>query len=128
VRFADATGWPPAIPSSRSPAEAGAAALARVNQACSDAAYIRHLQDELYLSWGTMLWMLSFILFLVITPMKFRWWVRFGGIETDDLAFRREREKVVESGSPRLLIASFGAWIVGLVLVVGAVTLVLLHI
>jgi hypothetical protein len=114
-------------PIDRIAAEAAAAALARVNQACSDATYIRHLQDELYLSWSGMLWMPSFILFLVITPMKFRWWVRFGAIETDDPAFRRAREIVVESGGPRLLIATFVVWIVGPALLVSAVILVLLH-
>ncbi len=83
-------------------AEKAAAVMARVNQACSDASYLRvaavatlvflGLMFLPFFSWyGT--W--GFYILVVAVPvMAMRWWARFFRIETDDHDFIRARRTV----------------------------------
>jgi hypothetical protein len=80
-------------------AEKAAELMARVNQACSDASYLRIAAIAIlvflgmmlvpFLSWYGM-WSFYFLIFAV-PVMAVRWWVRFGFINADDSDFVRGR-------------------------------------
>jgi Ca2+/Na+ antiporter len=83
-------------------AEKAAKTLARVNQACSDASFMRTAAIALlgtfammfvplvswYGTWGCL------ILFVAVLVMVLRWWLRFWSIETEDEDFVRARRTV----------------------------------
>ena len=80
-------------------AEKAAKTLARVNQACSDASYMRTAAIALLVFFGMMFVPLvswygtwgCLILFIAVLVLAVRWWIRFGIIDTDDADFIRAR-------------------------------------
>jgi hypothetical protein len=93
-------------------AEASADAFAKVNQACSDASYLKIMA-------GTALtfWLLRFVPFLsligivgfifleiAIPVMAIRWWVKFGSVRTDDPDFSRARRTTMLVGIGAVLV------------------------
>ena len=79
-----------------------AVVMAKVNQACSDASYMRSTALTLPVFFA-----LQFVPFIsqvgrigycgitLITPFwALRWWLKYGGIETDDADFRQARNRV----------------------------------
>ncbi len=103
-----------------------AVVLAKVNQACSDASYMRSTALTLPVFFG-----LRFVPFIalvgtigfdgvtLITPFwALRWWLKYRGIDTDDSEFRSARKQVKWIG---ILMAGL------LVMVVAANIFVLLH-
>ena len=92
-------------------AEVAAAFLAKVNQACSDGSYIRIMAGTMMAFFGLRFlpvvstvgfWGSLFLLF-ALPVMTIRWWVRFGGIKTDDPDFRAAK---------RSTLAALGIWAV----------------
>ena len=86
----------------REAARRAAVVLAKVNQACSDASYMRSTALTL-----PVFFLLRFVPFialvgtigfagvtLVIPFWALRWWLKYRGIETDDADFRRARNRV----------------------------------
>jgi uncharacterized membrane protein YwzB len=96
-------------------AELAADFMARVNQACSDASFVKIL-GGMELSF----WLLSyvplvgivghwgFLFLLVAVPvMAIRWWARFQAIQTDDADFIRAKRTVMRVGITVLLVLLF---------------------
>jgi Ca2+/Na+ antiporter len=83
-------------------AEKAAKTLAKVNQACSDASFMRTAAIALLALFGMMFVPLlswygtwgCLILFVAVLVMVVRWWLRFWRIETDDDDFVRARRTV----------------------------------
>jgi len=77
-------------------AEAAADLMKQVNQACSDASYLRIMAGTMLVFFGVSLvplvgmigsiglWFLSF----AVPVMAIRWWLKFGGVRSDDPGFR----------------------------------------
>lgn len=84
-------------------AVAAAKATARVSQACNDASYLRIAAATLLVFLGVMFvpflalvglmgyWFLS----IAIPVLTIRWWIKFGGIKTEDADFPRARGTVI---------------------------------
>ena len=83
-------------------AEKAAKTLAKVNQACSDASFMRTAAIALLAFFGMMFVPLvswygtwgCLILFVAVLVMVVRWWLRFWHIETEDDDFIRARRTV----------------------------------
>jgi hypothetical protein len=79
-----------------------AVVMAKVNQACSDAKYMRHVALSLpvffvfyFLPVLHSFGMIGFPVITLITPFwALRWWLMYGNIETDDAEFRQARKRV----------------------------------
>ena len=84
-------------------AQAGAEKMAKLNQACSDASYLRTAAISIFVFFGVMfipfmglLGLVGYYFLLVAVPvLAIRWWVKFGGIQADDSDFRRARITVI---------------------------------
>ena len=83
-------------------AEAAADLMAKVNQACSDASYLRIMASSM-----AVLWLVSFLpligmvgfwgarfLLFAVPVMAFRWWKKFGSLHPDDPDFPRAKRAV----------------------------------
>ena len=98
-------------------AEAAADTMAKVNQACSDASYLRIMAGSMlvfilasFLPLIGFVAMIGFYFLIVAVPfMTIRWWVKFGGLTSDEDDWRRAKRTV--------LIAT-GIWFIFLILVV----------
>ena len=87
-------------------ARKAAEVLAKVNQACSDASYMRTAALALpvffvlrflpFFSWAGLVGFVG--LSFAIPIWAFRWWYRFDGIETTDREFSRARRTVLAAG------------------------------
>jgi len=91
-------------------AEENTETLARVSDACIDADQVRQRESEVSNYPG--------LDFLVVTPMKFLWWVKYGALHTLNPDFVKAENDMVESDSPSLLIVRFVSWclmVIGLV-------------
>jgi len=83
-----------------------AALLSRVNQACSDASYMKSTALALpvffvlrFVPFFGSLGSLGFWVLLVVIPVwALRWWLKYRKIETDDADFRRARGRVMAIG------------------------------
>jgi hypothetical protein len=104
-------------------AEAAAEVMAKVNQACSDASYLRITAGSMAAFFGLSLlpivatigyWGLTFLVF-AIPVLAIRWWIRFGSIRTDDSGFRAAK---------RATLVSIGIWALGLIVWIVRVGLV----
>jgi hypothetical protein len=97
-------------------AEAAADVMAKINQACSDASYLKVAAGAMAVFFGMRfipflgLVGLGGIAFLVLAVpvMTIRWWTRFWRIQSDDPEFRRARRSVTTVG--------IGATVLGLIL------------
>lgn len=86
----------------REAARRAAAIMAKVNQACSDASYMRSTALTLpvffalrfvpFIAW---LGLIGFLGITIVTPFwALRWWLKYHEIETDDADFRNARKRV----------------------------------
>jgi len=93
-------------------ASAAAEVMAKVNQACSDASFLKTAGGALLLAFvmmlvpfASMIGRPAFLVLLVAIPaMAIRWWVRFGRVKTDDPEFGNARRTVVTLG---IVVAAF---------------------
>jgi hypothetical protein len=84
-------------------AQAAAEKMARINQACSDASFLRTAAISVLVFLGIMfvpffglLGIVGYYFLLIAVPfLSIRWWIRFHGIRTDDRDFRRARMIVI---------------------------------
>lgn len=84
-------------------AQAAAEKMAKVNQACSDASYLRTAAISILVFIGVMfipfmglVGLVGYYFLLIAVPvLAIRWWVRFGRIQADDSDFRRARITVI---------------------------------
>jgi hypothetical protein len=84
-------------------AEAAAEKMARVNQACSDASFLRTMAISILVFFGVMFipfmtWLGIFgyyFLMFAVPFMTIRWWIRFHAIRADDRDFNRARTTVI---------------------------------
>jgi hypothetical protein len=83
-----------------------AAVLSRVNQACSDASYMKSTALALpvflvlrFIPFLSGLGSIGFWVLLIAIPFwALRWWFKYRKIETDDSDFRRARKSVLVTG------------------------------
>ena len=84
-------------------AQAAAEKMAKLNQACSDASYLRTAAISIFVFFGVMfipfvslLGLVGYYFLLIAVPvLAIRWWVKFGRIQADDSDFRRARGTVI---------------------------------
>ena len=84
-------------------AKAAAEKMARVNQACSDASFLRTMAISIFVFLGVMfipfMSLLGvcgyYFLMLAVPIMTVRWWIKFHGIRADDHDFKRARMTVI---------------------------------
>lgn len=87
-------------------ARKAAALMARINQACSDASYMRSCALSVpvffvlrFVPFVAMLGGVGFTGLSFIVPIwAMRWWSKFGNIESDDADFRKARSTVKIAG------------------------------
>lgn len=90
----------------REAAPAAAAKMARINQACSDASYMRSTALALpvffvlrFVPFIDMVGSIGFLVVSVAVPIwTARWWRRFSKIETEDAEFQKARKTVKWAG------------------------------
>ncbi|MFY9855379.1 MAG: hypothetical protein WAK26_16025 [Terracidiphilus sp.] len=88
-------------------AEAAADAMARVNQACSDASYLKVMGVSvpiflvlIFIPFAGWLGIVGYYFLIFATPvMALRWWMKFRRIATDDREFGRARRTVIIVGA-----------------------------
>jgi hypothetical protein len=84
-------------------AEAAAEKMSRINQACSDASFLRTMAISILVFLGLMFvpflgWLGVcgyYFLMFAVPFMAIRWWIRFHGIQADDPDFRRAKITVI---------------------------------
>lgn len=86
-------------------AEAAADVMSKINQACSDASYLRIMAGTLFVC--LLLSFLPFVgfiavigfyfLVLAVPIMTIRWWVKFGSLTSDENDWRRAKRTVLIS-------------------------------
>jgi hypothetical protein len=94
-------------------AQAAADVMAKVNQACSDASFVKTTAWAILVAFAFRfvpfvagLGNLAFLVLLIAVPaMSIRWWVKFAGITTDDAEFRRAKRTVAAIGIPITIVA-----------------------
>ncbi|MGA2350188.1 MAG: hypothetical protein ABSF70_07140 [Terracidiphilus sp.] len=100
-------------------AEAAAEVMARINQACSDASYLKVMAIALLVAFafsfvpivsllGT--WALIFLLFAV-PVMLVRWWVKFRSIQSTESDFSRARGIVIGISVPGVILPFIGLFL-----------------
>ncbi len=81
--------------------------MARVNQACSDASYLKVMGVSvpvflvlIFVPFAGWLGIVGYYFLVFATPaMAIRWWVRFGRIKTDDREFGSAKRTVIIVGA-----------------------------
>jgi hypothetical protein len=94
------------VPVDHDAAETSAAAFGKVNQACSDASYLKIMAGSaltfFLLRFVPILGTIGVVGFLflefAIPVMTIRWWIKFGKIKTDDLEFARAKQTAMFVG------------------------------
>jgi hypothetical protein len=84
-------------------AEAAADAMAKINQACSDASYLKVMTVSILVFFGLMFVPFAgllglagyYFLAFAVPVMTIRWWVKFGSIQTNETDFRSARGMVI---------------------------------
>ncbi len=84
-------------------AEAAAVKMAKVNQACSDASFLRTMAIGMLVFLGIMfvpfmslLGICGYYFLMFAVPfMSIRWWIRFNAVRADDSDFKRARTTVI---------------------------------
>jgi len=84
-------------------AQAAAEKMSRVNQACSDASFLRTMAISMlaflviwFIPFMGLMGILGYYFLAVAVPvMSIRWWIRFHGIRADDADFKRARITVM---------------------------------
>jgi hypothetical protein len=101
-------------------AEVAAAKMSRINQACSDANYLRFAVG-LYAAYIAVRCIPAYVAYrsggrfysclaLAAPFMTIRWWVKFGSLQTDDAEFRSAKRSAVY-----ITIAAVATFVVGAV-------------
>lgn len=88
-------------------AEEAADAMAKVNQACSDASYLKVMGVSvpvflalIFVPFADWLGIVGYYFLVFATPvMAARWWVRFGRIKTEDREFGRAKKTAIIVGA-----------------------------
>jgi hypothetical protein len=101
-------------------AELAADALSRINQACSDASYLRVMGTcsagfflLRYVPFLGGIGNIGFLGLLVAVPaMSLRWWARFAGLPTTDAEYVRARRNVLLIGCVSLILLLAGVALV----------------
>jgi hypothetical protein len=86
-----------------SAAQAAAEKMSRINQACSDASFLRTAAVSIlgflgimFIPFMGLLGICGYYSMIIAVPsLAIRWWVRFHEIETDDPDFRRAKRTVI---------------------------------
>jgi hypothetical protein len=100
-------------------AEAAAVAMAKVNQACSDASFLKVMAGAILLFFVLSFvpfvsflgyWGLIFLCFAV-PVMMVRWWVKFGRIQTNESDFSRARGTVIAISIPGVILPFVGLFL-----------------
>jgi hypothetical protein len=100
-------------------AEAAAEVMAKVNQACSDASYLKVMAIAILVAFALSFapfvgflgyWGLIFLLFAV-PVMLVRWWVKFGSIQTNESDFSRARGIVIALSVPGVILPFIGLFL-----------------
>jgi hypothetical protein len=89
-------------------AQAAADVMAKVNQGCSDASFLKTAAGAILVAFAfrfvpivSGLGNLAFLVLLVAVPaMAIRWWIKFSGIATDEADFRSAKRTVALIGVP----------------------------
>ena len=84
-------------------AEAAAEKMAKVNQACSDASFLRTMAISILVFFGVMFipfmtWLGIcgyYFLVFAVPFMSIRWWIKFGALLADDRDFKHARTTVI---------------------------------
>jgi hypothetical protein len=87
-------------------AQKAAVLMARINQACSDASYMKSTAVSIpvffvlrFIPFASMLGGVGFIGLSFVVPIwAVRWWLKFGSIVSDDADFRKARSTVKIAG------------------------------
>jgi hypothetical protein len=98
-------------------AEAAADTMAKINQACSDASYLRIMAGSILVFLLLSLLPLvgfaatiGFYFLVVAVPiMTIRWWIKFGRLTSDESDWRRAK---------RTALISIGIWVIFVILLV----------
>ncbi len=97
-------------------AEAAAEVMAKVNQACSDASYLKVMAVAVLVAFALSFapivgflgyWGLIFLLFAV-PVMLVRWWVKFRSVQTNESDFSRARGTVIAISVPGVILPFIG--------------------
>ncbi len=100
-------------------AEEAAEVMAKVNQACSDASFLKVMAVAVVVSFAFSfvpfvsflgLWALIFLLFAV-PVMLVRWWVKFSSLQTNESDFSRARGIVIGISVPGLFFPFIGLFL-----------------
>jgi hypothetical protein len=89
-------------------AEVASAVMAKVNQACSDASFLKTAAWAILVAFAfrfvpivSGLGSTAFLILLVAVPaMALRWWIKFSRLVSDEADFRRARRTVAAIGIP----------------------------
>jgi glucan phosphoethanolaminetransferase (alkaline phosphatase superfamily) len=110
-------------------AQAAADVMAKVNQACSDASFMKTAAGAILVAFVFRflpivggLGNLAFLVLLIAVPaIAIRWWVKFSGIVTDEADFRRAKKTVIAIGIPItvILVLVLALFAVGVTSVLG---------
>jgi hypothetical protein len=110
-------------------AQAAADVMSKVNQACSDASFVKTTAWAILVAFlfrfvpiVSGLGSVAFLALLVAVPaMAIRWWIKFSGISTDEADFRRAKRTVATIGIPItiVLLAVLVLFAVGITSVLG---------
>ena len=90
-------------PIDRAFAEAATAKMANINQACSDASFLRTMAISIIVFFGVMfipfltwLGLVGYTFLTFAVPfMTIRWWIKFHAVHADDRDFRRAKMTVI---------------------------------
>ena len=93
-------------------AQAAADVMSKVNQACSDASFIKTAAGAILVAFALRfvpivsgLAGMAFLALLFAVPaMSIRWWIKFSGIVTNEADFRRAKRTVASIGIPITII------------------------
>jgi hypothetical protein len=100
-------------------AEVAAEAMAKVNQACSDAGFLKVMAIALLVSFAfSFVPFVSFLgslalmfLLFAIPAMLIRWWVKFGSLQTSEHDFSRARGIVIGLSIPGAFLPFIGLFL-----------------
>jgi len=98
-------------------AEAAADTMAKINQACSDASYLRIMAGSMFVFLlASILPLIGFVAMIVfcflvvaVPVMTIRWWLKFGNLTSDENGWRRAK---------RTALISLGIWAIFVILII----------
>jgi hypothetical protein len=93
-------------------AQAAADVMAKVNQACSDASFLKTAGGAILVAFAMRFVpivsglgnMAFFVLLMAVPAMAIRWWFKFSRIKTDEADFTRAKKTVIAIGMPSTIL------------------------